>query len=576
MLAHLKKALLAFSLTLTLSSEAIPSELVPAGQCAIVAASRATLAEANAFIAEYGIEELATIYESANGWLAISIGAVPVQQSGSILTTLKRKELIPNDAYCSTGKRYLRVVQVPDEHFNRSARPSNVEPMGEFDARVLTYDEKRFLQTALALEGYYFGMLDGAWGRGSQGALERYTRDKYDAEPVNVHAAGLIFAVIDEIAEGGWQIRYLDRLGMSVAIPQERAVLVNKNGHQEEWRDPRTGLEYAWDRFDQKSTNAAHQNMIDAHTGFKPPYTVRKPGMAVTSIHSRDRVEYLRSDFINGAWSVVYISAPRHSKNAFNLASASLASGRSRLLQVPEQGVLVEQFDVLLAALERESSNGPAHTESISPDNGHDGPDGTGSAFFVNESGIALTNAHVVNGCSALRIDGKAATLIAQSESFDLAAIKYTELEKTSFLEFAKLPAKLNSDLTIAGYPLHGLLGGLNVSRGAVSSLKGLGGSETTMQITAPVQPGNSGGPAVNNNGSVVGVVVAKLDALLVAQKVGDVPENVGFAVRGEIAQLFLSSNGIKFSRKPSNQALSGESIAELLDKATALVECFR
>lgn len=557
------------------SAKANSPEMVPRGECAIVAASRATLAEANAFIANNGLAELATVYESANGWLAISIGSVPIQQSGAMLAALKQKKLVPNDAYCSTGKPYVRIVRSPDGRANQTTGRSSVEPMDEFDARVLTYDEKRFLQAALALEGYYLGLLDGAWGRGSQAALERYTRDKFNSEPVNLHAAGLLFAVINEIAEGGWQIRHLGGIDMSVAMPGQRAIFVNGLGSREEWRDPQTGLEYTWDRFDQERTNAAHNSMIEAHTGFSSPYTVRKPGMAVTSIQSGDRIEYLRTDFINGAWSVVFLSAPQYSKNVFNLATASLSSGRSRLLQVPEEGVLVEQFDVLVAALEENASGQPVRAEPKEADDAKRRGGSTGSAFFVNGNGVALTNAHVVDGCSSLKLNGKLAKLIAKSENFDLAAIMYVDQVETASLGFAELPAKLNSDLTIAGYPLHGLLGGLNVSRGAVSSLKGIGGSETTMQITAPVQPGNSGGPAVNNRGSVVGVVVAKLDPLVLVQEIGDVPENVGFAVRGEIAQLFLSSNGIQFERQSPDQPLSGEVIAEHLDDATALVECF-
>ena len=171
---------------------------------------------------------------------------------------------------------------------------------------------------------------------------------------------------------------------------------------------------------------------------------------------------------------------------------------------------------------------------------------------------------------------GRKADLVVSSGSFDLAVLRYSQPNDTLPLKFASGPAKLNSDVTIAGFPLHGWLGGLNVSRGAVSSLKGLGGTETTMQITAPIQPGNSGGPTVNSAGAVVGVVVSKLDAIAVANEIGDVPENVGFAVRGEIAQLFLSSNGINFEKNAGGDALTSEQLADHLQRSTVLVECLR
>ena len=51
------------------------------------------------------------------------------------------------------------------------------------------------------------------------------------------------------------------------------------------------------------------------------------------------------------------------------------------------------------------------------------------------------------------------------------------------------------------------------------------------MQITAPVQPGNSGGPLLDGAGNVLGVVVAKLDALYVAEAIGDIPQKLNFAI---------------------------------------------
>ncbi len=52
------------------------------------------------------------------------------------------------------------------------------------------------------------------------------------------------------------------------------------------------------------------------------------------------------------------------------------------------------------------------------------------------------------------------------------------------------------------------------------------------IQIAAPVQPGNSGGPVLDGAGNVVGVVVARLDALRLAQRTGRLPQNVNFAGR--------------------------------------------
>lgn len=63
--------------------------------------------------------------------------------------------------------------------------------------------------------------------------------------------------------------------------------------------------------------------------------------------------------------------------------------------------------------------------------------------------------------------------------------------------------------------------------------MKGLRGDANKFQITAPVQSRNSGGPLLAADGEVIGVVVSKLDATLMAKNGGDVPQNVNFANSG-------------------------------------------
>lgn len=104
--------------------------------------------------------------------------------------------------------------------------------------------------------------------------------------------------------------------------------------------------------------------------------------------------------------------------------------------------------------------------------------------------------------------------------------------------------------------------------------MSGLGGSWTEMQISAPVQPGNSGGPIVDRYGYIVGVVVSKLDAGLMAEMTGDIPQNVNFGVRGELGKTFAELHGVEFSLGKSGEALYPEDLAVKLEKAAVLTEC--
>jgi hypothetical protein len=77
------------------------------------------------------------------------------------------------------------------------------------------------------------------------------------------------------------------------------------------------------------------------------------------------------------------------------------------------------------------------------------------------------------------------------------------------------------------------------------------------LQISAPVQPGNSGGPLLDSSGHLIGVVTAKLNAALVAAFIGDIPQNVNFALKAEIARAFLDTKGIAYRKARSDQNLS-------------------
>jgi hypothetical protein len=126
------------------------------------------------------------------------------------------------------------------------------------------------------------------------------------------------------------------------------------------------------------------------------------------------------------------------------------------------------------------------------------------------------------------------------------------------------------------GFPLSGLLATTaNLTVGNVSALAGISDDSRYLQISAPVQPGNSGGPLLDTSGHVVGIVTAKLDAALVAHFTGDIPQNVNFAVKAEVARTFLDSKGIAYQTAHSDQQMSPADIGDLARPFTVQIECY-
>jgi S1-C subfamily serine protease len=125
------------------------------------------------------------------------------------------------------------------------------------------------------------------------------------------------------------------------------------------------------------------------------------------------------------------------------------------------------------------------------------------------------------------------------------------------------------------GYPLSGLLASsANLSVGNVSALAGLGDDPSYLQISAPVQPGNSGGPLLDASGHLVGIVTAKLNAARVARVTGDIPQNVNFAIKAKAARTFLDSKGIAYRTLRSEQQLSPADVGEAARPFTVHIKC--
>jgi hypothetical protein len=75
---------------------------------------------------------------------------------------------------------------------------------------------KRFLQTALAFKGHYNGLLDGSWGKISATALGKYSRIEFGTETENWHMATLALSFFNLVKRDGWDMRYIEPMGMSV------------------------------------------------------------------------------------------------------------------------------------------------------------------------------------------------------------------------------------------------------------------------------------------------------------------------------------------------------------------------
>jgi hypothetical protein len=115
-----------------------------------------------------------------------------------------------------------------------------------------------------------------------------------------------------------------------------------------------------------------------------------------------------------------------------------------------------------------------------------------------------------------------------------------------------------------------------NLTIGSVSALRGVRDNPDHIQVTTPVQPGNSGGALLDASGHVIGVVTSKLDATRALQAAGDVLQNINFAIGLEALERFLRRNGIRFAEAPSGAELRAADIGDSARLFSYSVRCTR
>jgi S1-C subfamily serine protease len=208
--------------------------------------------------------------------------------------------------------------------------------------------------------------------------------------------------------------------------------------------------------------------------------------------------------------------------------------------------------------------------------------DATGSGFVVASDGYVLTNRHVVASCRTVTVKSDSSTsvtarIVALHPRDDLAVIRADATFDTTAGFRVGSAIRPGDDVVAVGFPLAGLLADEpSVTTGSVSALAGIHNNPAILQMTAPVQQGSSGGPLFDASGNVIGVVVTKLNARLVAEETGDLPQNVNFALKGEIARGFLEELAVHYRTAASTSRLSNADVGDIGRRVTVLVSCYR
>lgn len=183
---------------------------------------------------------------------------------------------------------------------------------------------------------------------------------------------------------------------------------------------------------------------------------------------------------------------------------------------------------VATRVLRRDPNGGPPSFQNVS----------SGTGFLITSTGLIVTNNHVIRDSTNIRVQFNGqeipATVVTRDPANDIALLR-APVTGTPLALGSASGALRGQEVMTLGFPLVEIQGeGQKAAFGRINALTGLADDVRYMQIDVPVQPGNSGGPLINGQGAVIGVVSATVDQRAVLQTAGTLAQNVNYAIKAD------------------------------------------
>jgi S1-C subfamily serine protease len=464
--------------------------------------------------------------------------------------------------------------------------PGYAEAAQQFES--LTVDQRIRLQVLMTAAGYWPAVPNVNYNGRLFEAVTRFQRENsyYPSGFLDKLQLGHLFDVAGPLLNL-WDFRTVRHPYRDAEVWMPFGLGIRPSRVKEGWsyKDPASRVSVAFSYLENAQVQDGYERTVRGllSEGTTIHYKVLKNDFMVISATTAQGIDQYIRFHNDGSGSVGFILSWKsveaqdlHIERVATLMSASLWANRTGAPFINPQGqerdAEVARAPTSAPEIETRATNVPAPSKPKDED--EKGPT-SGTGFFVSRDGHVITNAHVVEACTngvLVNSEGSQpnyARVMAQDRTNDLALLK-TTMAPSRFAAF-RTSVRLGEGVAVFGYPFAGVLSTSgNFTLGNITALAGLSDDSRHLQISAPVQGGNSGGPLLDESGNLVGIVVAKLNALrvMIATK-GEVPQNVNFAIKAAVAATFLESNGVS----PATGSASERKMdpADLADQAKAM-----
>ncbi|GLQ56689.1 serine protease [Devosia nitrariae] len=416
----------------------------------------------------------------------------------------------------------------------------------------MTEEDRSLLQSQLMLLGHYQSLADSTFGNFTYRAIQSFQSSIGDS-PTGVltprQKDALGGAANDVFRDLGFDIVEDTRGNMVLLLPLHLlpSVSETRRGTAYTSADGSIRLETIRKPFSEEGYESLYRSLSASGADRSITYQVLNADKFVVSGTRRGKVFYILINHTPGESAGFSIEWDRTRNEVGSMVATFMAS---------------YSYPLAFGAPEGRSAGSP---DPVTPQPEiSQGSSGTG--FFVADRGVLVTNHHVIDGCSVIDVIGYGpARVVTSDEDVDLAVLQLRTPRTHSVAEIRAEPVQLGETVVALGFPLSSILNSsLNVGTGIVSSETGLMGENRWFTTNVGIQPGNSGGPILDDMGRVLGVAVAKIDDEALLASMGTTAPNIGFAIKGSVVAEYLSIFRLP---KPSPVPPKPFSARELADK---------
>lgn len=520
-------------------------------------------------------------YRLQTGWYAIALGPYAPAEGAAVLNQLRGQGAIPQDSYLSQAAIYqqqffpigantLTPNGTPQAPTITEAAPPT-EPVipeetvneARQSERLLDQAGREALQIAMQWFGHYNSGIDGAFGPGTRAAMARWQAT------MGLEETGILTTRQRAMLLAAYQGE-LDALGMQTVRDERAGIEIDLPLAMVEF----TRYEFPFAQFD----------------------SVGDSGVQVLLISQEGSEATLGGLYeIMQTLEIVPLEGERNRRsNSFVLTGQSdtlrshtvarLQDGQIKgftLVWTPERD---QQMIRVLDLMESSFSTygGTLDPGAVDPgmEQGVDlmaglevrQPDRARSGFYLDNTGTVMTTAEAVAGCTRVMVNGRYEMTVTYSDpALGLAVLRPTQaLAPSTYAGFPTIPARIRTDIAVAGYPYEGALGAASLNFGTLADLQGLNGEDTMARLAMSVLPSEAGAPVLDATGAVIGMVLPEPETGRA------LPEGVSFALRGDRMAEILAQAGVQVTAAPvSAPAISRNALARYGSDLAVLVTCW-